>query len=82
MVTGQPVHLAEDGLEVAALHRQELRERALAAGEVGRQDHLADGVDALGVEEHVLGAAETDALGAELRAPPRRRSACRRWCAP
>ncbi len=37
-----------------------------AAGFVVRHDHLADGADALGVEEHVLGAAEADAFGAEL----------------
>jgi hypothetical protein len=45
------------------------RQRGAAAGLVFGQDHLAHGADALGVEEHVLGAAEADALGAEL---PRR----------
>ena len=48
-----------------ALVRQELRERGLAALHVVGEDHLADGADALLVEEHVLGAAEPDALGAE-----------------
>ena len=78
----QPVHRAEDADEVVALHRQELGERALAAGEVVGEDHLAHGVDALGLEEHVLGAAEADALGAERARDLRRRAACRRWCAP
>ena len=65
MVTGQPAHLAQDALEVAALHGQDLGERALAALEVVGEEHLAHGVDAIALEEHVLGAAEADALGAE-----------------
>ena len=46
------------------------------------QDHLAHGDDAVGLEEHVLGAAEPDAFGAELARRARRRAACRRWCGP
>ena len=46
------------------------------------QDHLAHGADAVLVEEHVLGAAEPDALGAELDRGARRRPAYRRWRAP
>src|SRR5450830_43169 len=59
-------HHAEDAFEVAALHRQELGERLLASGDGVREDHLAHRRDALAAEEHVLGAAEADALGAEL----------------
>jgi hypothetical protein len=33
------------------------------------QDHLAHGGDAVALEEHVLGAAQADALGAELAGP-------------
>ena len=58
-------HDAEDALEVAALQRQQLGERgAPRAGGVG-QDHLAHRLDLALAEEHVLGAAEADALGAE-----------------
>ncbi len=59
-------HGPEDAGEVVALHRQQLRQRLLAAGRVVRQDHLAHRRDALAAEEHVLGAAQADALGAEL----------------
>ncbi len=61
----QAVHDAEQLVEVAALHRQDLRERRAARGLVVAEDHLAHGEDALGLEEHVLGAAQADALGAE-----------------
>ena len=52
--------------KVVPLMRQQPCERGAAVGLVMRHDHLADGADALGVEEHVLGAAEADAFGAEL----------------
>jgi hypothetical protein len=62
---GTALHGLVDGLEVALLHRLELLERLFALlGGLG-DDHLADGADAVGLEEHVLGAAEADALGAE-----------------
>ncbi len=58
-------HDAEDAREVVALHRQQLGQRGLARlGRVG-EDHLAHAHDAVAAEEHVLGAAEADALGAE-----------------
>ena len=63
---GQPGHDLEQLLEIGALHRQDLGERGAAPGGVFGEDHLAHGEDALGVEEHVLGAAQADALGAEL----------------
>ena len=62
----QPGHDPEDLGEVAALVGQQLGERGAAAGLVLGEDHLAHGGDPLGVEEHVLGAAQADALGAEL----------------
>ena len=62
---GQPVHRAEDPLEVPALHRQQLRERDLARRRIRREDHLAHGQDPPRLEEHVLRPAEADALGAE-----------------
>ena len=62
----QTVHDAEDREEVAALDGEQLRERALAARGIAGEDHLAYGADAFRLEEHVLGATETDAFGAEL----------------
>ena len=59
------VHRLEDSFEVAALHRQQLGQRAPPSGLVARDDHLAHRVDAVALEEHVLGATEPDALGAE-----------------
>ena len=63
----QALHDLEQLGEVAALHRQQLGERGAAALLVVGQDHLAHRADAVGLEEHVLGAAEPDALGAELQ---------------
>ena len=83
----QALHDLEQLDEILALHRQELGERGAARFLVVGEDHLAHGADAVLVEEHVLGAAEPDALGAELAARRARRSACRHWrarraCAP
>ena len=61
----QAGHLAEDPGEIAALHGQQLGERAFARGEIAGEDHLAHRENAARLEEHVLGAAEPDALGAE-----------------
>ena len=58
-------HHPEDAGEVAALDGQELGEGLLALFTSGGQDHLAHGDDAVAAEEHVLGAAQADALGAE-----------------
>ena len=55
----------EDAGEVLALIGQELREGRAAALGVRGEDHLAHGVDAISLEEHVLGAGEADAGGAE-----------------
>ena len=66
MVTGKPLHLAKDPDEVVALEGEQLLERALRVLVVVGEDHLPHGGDALGIEEHVLGAAEPDAFGAEV----------------
>ena len=58
-------HRLEDALEVAALEGQQLIERCLALCLALRQDHLLHDGQALLLHEHVLGAAEADALGAE-----------------
>ena len=62
----QAGHDLEQLDEVLALHRLDLGQRRAAALLVVGQDHLAHGHDAVALEEHVLGAAEADALGAEL----------------
>ena len=82
IVTGRPRHDLEQLDEVRALHRQQLGERRAAARLVVGEDHLAHRDDAVALEEHVLGAAEADALGAEVARRARRRAACRRWRAP
>ena len=60
------LHRLEDALKVAALHGQDLVERALALLLGARDDHLAHGGDAVVGEEHVLGAGQADALRAEV----------------
>jgi len=65
------LHGAEDGLEVAALHGQQLRERLAPPGFVLCHDHLAHGREPVALEEHVLGTAQAYALGAEVAAPMR-----------
>ena len=62
---GVSVHGLEQTLEVAALNRQQLGQRHAASGLVVGEDHLAERLDAVALEEHVLRAAEADALGAE-----------------
>ena len=62
---GVAVHGLEQPLKVAALDRQQLGQRHAASGFVVGEDHLADGLDAVALEEHVLRAAESDAFGAE-----------------
>ena len=59
-------HGAEDPLEIAALHREELGERLAPTSLVVGEDHLAHGDDPISLEEHVFGAAEPDPLCAEL----------------
>ena len=59
-------HGAEDADEVLALEREQDVVRGLLLGLGLREDHLLHGLDALRAQEHVLGAAQTDALGAAL----------------
>jgi hypothetical protein len=65
IVAGRPFQRLEDADEVALLVGQELRERFLPVLDVVGEDHLAHGVNAVALEEHVLGAAQADARGAE-----------------
>ena len=58
-------HRLEDPVEVLALQRQQLGQRRAAVGLVLGDDHLAHRADFILAEEHVLGAAQADALGAE-----------------
>src|SRR5699024_1995363 len=62
----QAAHRAIDGFKVAALHGQDLGERRLALLDRVGYDHLAHRLDALGLEEHMLGTAQADAFRAEL----------------
>ena len=62
---GQAVHRFEQALEVAPLDREQLGERLAASGLVVGEDHLADGLDAVAFEEHVLGTAQPDTLRSE-----------------
>ena len=63
---GQSVHRLEDLLEVDLLHPAEFGERRLFFGLGLGEDHLAHDRQAVGGQEHVLGAAQPDALGAEI----------------
>ena len=56
---------AEDAGEIVALVRQQFGQRLLPRLERVGEDHLAHRVDAVALEEHVLGPAEADADGAE-----------------
>ena len=61
----QARHDLEQLDEIAALHRQQLGERAAPALLVVGQDHLAHRQDASLLEEHMLGAGQADAFGAK-----------------
>ena len=63
---GQPGHDAEHVDEIVTLHGQQLLQRRAAGGFVVGEDHLAHGGDAPGLEKHMLGTAQADALGAEI----------------
>ncbi len=62
----KPVHGPEDAFEIALLHGLDLGQSHFAGGQVLSQDHLAHFQNAVFAKEHVLGAAQADALGAEL----------------
>ena len=59
-------HGAEDGLEVGALHRQNLGERSSAPFVALGHDHFPHGREPVALEEHVLCAAEPGSLGPEI----------------
>ena len=65
----QPVHDFEDPLEVAALDREQLRERLATPGFIRGDDHLTHQRDTVTLEEHVFGPAQPDPLGAEFARP-------------
>ena len=62
---GEAVHGLEQAFEVAALDGQQLGQCHAASGLVVGEDHFAESLDAVALEEHVLRTAEADALGAE-----------------
>ena len=62
---GTALHGLVNGLEVALLDRLELGQRLFALLRGLGDDHFADGLDAVSLEEHMLGTAEADALCAE-----------------
>ena len=64
----QPVHRLEDADEVLALQRQQRVERGLPLVVGVGQDQPLDQLAPV-AEEHVLGAAQPDALGAEAAGP-------------
>ena len=61
----ESVHGAEDADEVGALHGQQLLQRGATVFLVAGENHGAHVRQAVFGEEHVLGAAESDAFGAE-----------------
>ncbi len=65
MVTGRPPMISNSSTKSARCIGNSLAKRGAARFLVVGQDHLAHRLDALLVEEHVLGAAEPDAFGAE-----------------
>ena len=75
----QPVHGGQDVDEVLPLDlAQLLQRRRLLRRRVG-QDHAAHHGQAVLAQEHVLGAAQADALGARATGRWRRPRRCRRW---
>ena len=59
------MHALEDPVEIVALHRQQLVECRAAVLFVVGENHALHDRDAALAEKHVLGAAQTDAAGAE-----------------
>ena len=62
---GMAVQRLEQALEVGLLHGLDLGQRGFALFHRLSADHFAERADAGGVEEHMLGAAQADALRAE-----------------
>ena len=64
----EAVHGFEQAGEIGALHGQQLQQRFAPRLLIARQNHGLHVRNAVLGEEHVLGAAQADALGAEFRA--------------
>src|ERR1039457_1744215 len=62
----EAVHGGEETGEILALHGEEFQQGLAAALFVARQNHGLHVLDAVLGEEHVLGATQSDAFGAEL----------------
>ena len=65
IITGKPSIALNTPYEVLALHRQQLVQRLAAILLVVGENHALHDRDAAFAEEHVLGAAQADAVGAE-----------------
>ncbi len=65
MVTGRPSMIVNSSTKSARCIGRSLSSAARRAAVVAGEDHLAHRDDAVLLEEHVLGAAKADALGAE-----------------
>ncbi len=61
----EALHRLEYPVEVFPLHPEKLCERLLSSRQVFGEDHLAHRLDTVALEEHMLGAAQADPLGAE-----------------
>ena len=79
MVTGSPRMISKSSTKSARCIGSSRSSAALPLGVGVGEDHLAHHRDALGVEEHVLGAAEPEAVDAEVARHARLGRACRRW---
>ncbi len=62
----EAIHSLEDSFEIATLHGEKFSESSTSSFFVGCEDHFTHGFDSVAFEEHVLCAAETDALCAKL----------------
>ena len=62
----KPFHHPKDSLEIFALHGEQLRQRLLALIGICGENHLPHDENPAGLEEHVLGATQSDALGSKL----------------
>ena len=82
MVTGLALHGLVDTLEVALLHGQQLGQSLLTLFHGVGADHLTDGGDAVALEEHMLGAAQADALSTQLTGLGGVVGECRHWYGP
>ena len=82
MVTGSPaITLKSSSKSLRCIGRSFASAAARLVFVIG-QDHLAHRDDAVGLEEHMLGAAQADTFGAELARRGRVGRACRHWRAP